>query len=53
MNKYFEYKGLWLMRGSTAYELYAAGELVSLDKHLRQLDQNERELLKRYEKVSN
>lgn len=46
------YKGVWLMRNSHAWELYMSGNMSALDKHLKQLDTNERELLKRYEKVS-
>lgn len=47
------YKGVWLAKTSMAYALYDAKSFEALDKHLKQLDQNERELLKRYEKVSN
>lgn len=42
------YKNAWLMKNSKAYELYQAGEYEKLDKHLKQLDLNERELLKKY-----
>lgn len=47
------YKGVWLAKTSMAYALYDSKRFEALDKHLKQLDQNERELLKRYEKVSN
>ena len=48
------YKGIWLCKGSHSKALHDEGKLEALDKHLKQLDQNERELIKRYEKpVSN
>ncbi len=46
-----KYKDTWLMPGSKAWGLYMDDNLPALDKHLKQLDQNERELLKRYEKA--
>lgn len=46
------YKNVWLARNSLAWELYMNENYPALDKHLKQLDTNERELLKRYEKVS-
>lgn len=48
MKNYVKYKDWLLAKKSEAYELYASGELQKLDKHLKQLETNERELLKRY-----
>ena len=53
MKNAVKYKDMLLARNSLAYQLYEKGELQALDKHLKQLELNERELLKRYEKVSN
>jgi uridine kinase len=45
--KYKEYE---LARNSKAYELYMAKEFKLLDKHLKELEQNEKALLARYSK---
>lgn len=51
-----EYKGVMLAPNSQAYELYQEakkkGDYKALDKHMKQLEQNERDLIKRYEKIS-
>ncbi len=44
-----KYKKYILAKTSQAYALHEAGEFEKLDKHLKQLELNERELLKRYE----
>ncbi len=40
-----KYKGVWLCRGSVAYELHEAKEWQKLDKHMKQLDKNEHMLV--------
>lgn len=51
MNNSVEYRGILLMRGSLAYELWHdpkdAGH-KKLDKHLKELDQKDKELKERY-----
>lgn len=47
-NKYIEYKGVWLQKGSEARELFDAGKLDKLDKHMKNLDLKEKETLARY-----
>lgn len=44
-----EYKGTWLARNSEAYQIWESKDFKKLDKHLKQLQQNHVELLKRYE----
>jgi hypothetical protein len=43
-----KYKTWELAKNSKAYELYMAKDLKALDKHLKQLEQNEKALLERY-----
>jgi hypothetical protein len=33
-----KYRGIWLMKGSVAFELYGSGEFKKLDAHLKELD---------------
>ena len=42
------YKGWLLAKNSEAYRLYQAKEFKLLDKHLKQLEANEKALLERY-----
>lgn len=45
------YKNTWLMPNSEAYLLYHSKDAEArkkLDRHLKELDANQRELLKRY-----
>jgi hypothetical protein len=44
-----EYKGCWLAKNSVAYELWAKNEIAKLDKHMKELDRNNEELIKRYQ----
>lgn len=52
MRNAVKYKDTWLMKNSKAYEYWERGELSLLDSHLKQLDKDEKELLKRYEAKS-
>lgn len=47
--KYVRYKNIGLAKGSVARDLFDRAEFTLLDKHLKQLDQNERDLLKKYD----
>lgn len=52
MNKGIDYHGVLLMPGSEAYELYHSKEkdnLKKLDKHMKELEQKNKDLIKRYE----
>ena len=42
------YRGSWLAPGSLALELHANRKFPELDKHLKELDQKERDLIARY-----
>ena len=44
-SKFVLYKGLYLQRGSVAWELFQAGETVKLDKHLKEVHNLEKQLL--------
>lgn len=52
MRNAVKYKDSWLMKNSKAYEYWERGEFTLLDWHLKQLDKNEKELLKRYDSKS-
>lgn len=43
-----KYKGWELAKNSKAYELYVAKEFKLLDKHLKELEANEKALVARY-----
>ena len=43
-----EYKGVWLARNSRAYELWEKKDFKALDKHMKEVDQREKDLLARY-----
>lgn len=45
---YVKYKNVWLHKNSYAYHLHKEGEFEKLDKHMKQLDLNEKQLLERY-----
>lgn len=52
MNKGVDYHGVLLMPGSDAYELYHSKEndaRKKLDKHMKELEQKNKDLMKRYE----
>lgn len=52
MNKAVEYYGTLLMPGSEAYELYHSKDedaRKKLDKHMKEVAQRAKELIKRYE----
>lgn len=42
------YKGVWLARNTTSYELYDKKEFGALDKHLKELDTKGKELMNKY-----
>lgn len=44
------YKGVRLGKSSDAYAMWEKKDFKKLDQHLKQLDQNNIDLLKRYEK---
>lgn len=48
-----EYKGVWLARNSKAYELWANKDFKELDKHIKEVDRREKELLARYSTKDN
>lgn len=48
-NRTVTYKNTLLAKNSEAYKLWEDVEFAKLDKHLKQLDKNQQELLKRYE----
>lgn len=50
LSKVVKYKEWSLARNSKAYELYETKDFKALDKHLKQLDKNNEELVKRYTK---
>lgn len=59
MSKHVMYKGVALMQGSEAYELWyntvGATDSFHMKKfvaHMKQLDQNEKDLLQRYDKIT-
>lgn len=43
-----EYKGILLMPNSTAYDLWIRKEFKLLDRHMKELDQKEKDLMERY-----
>jgi len=49
MNGAVEYKNVWLAKNSTAYELWEKKDFAKLDKHMKELDNKEKELIRRYE----
>lgn len=52
MQKAIDYHGVLLMPGSYAYDLYHSKEkdhLKQLDKHMKELEQKNKDLIKRYE----
>lgn len=58
MNNSVKYRNVLLMKNSTAYELWEAWQKETkdrnaaqkkLDSHMKQLDQNELDLIKRYD----
>lgn len=49
MRKAPEYKGVLLMPGSVAFELYQEGDFKKLDKHMKELEQKDKDLKERYE----
>ena len=48
MNNAVLYKGVWLAKGSDARELHDKGDFQKLDKHMKALDQKEKDLIDRY-----
>jgi len=44
-----EYKGCLLAKNSVAYGFWEKKEFDKLDKHMKELDRNRDELIKRYE----
>jgi hypothetical protein len=45
-SKAIPYKNTWLFPGSTAYELYSAGDFEKLDRHLKEVQQRYYDLMK-------
>jgi hypothetical protein len=43
------YKGIWLAKNSEAYSIWEKKDFAKLDKHLKDLDTKEKELVRRYE----
>lgn len=53
MNKAVEYRGILLMPGSQAYELFHSKDSDAkkkLDKHMKEVEQRHKELIQRYDK---
>ena len=42
------YKNTWLARNSDAYDMWERKDFQALDKHLKKLDQDAKDLIKRY-----
>lgn len=42
------YKSYWLAKNSDAYEMWQRKDYQKLDKHLKEIEQKEKELLNRY-----
>lgn len=45
-----KYKGVTLAKNSDAYKMWEDKDFQKLDKHLKELDKNEKALLDRYRK---
>lgn len=45
-----KYRDTYLARNSEAYEMWERKDFKALDKHLKNLEQKERDLIARYEK---
>jgi hypothetical protein len=48
MKNAVQYKGQWLAKASDAFEMFEKKEFAQLDKHLKELEQKNRELVQRY-----
>lgn len=49
MKNAVEYRGMWLAKNSAAYEMHEKKNFKDLDKHLKELETKNKELMQRYE----